>query len=282
MKIRHLEILVAVIENGGPSRASEHLNMSQPAVSAAIKALEAELSVVLFERPSGVRRVRPTDAAMKFYLQARDILRRCEEARNSLKESGKQAPKVRIGVLHTLSAKDIASLQVRLVSGASKWRWTIREGSERMLAESLKSGKVDIAWTVVEGESADARVLWQEPYVAMLSRNHPLARRGSTSLSIADLNSEMIILRGRCELPRLTLHDAGLTARPAARAERDELAMSMVARGLGFAIAPRSLATSDVIALPIDDFDRTRNIGLKWRLDTSADAVEEAVTALRG
>ena len=50
MKLRHLQILIAVVEQRGISKASEHLNPSQPAVSAAIRSLEEELGVALFER----------------------------------------------------------------------------------------------------------------------------------------------------------------------------------------------------------------------------------------
>ncbi|MCG8360418.1 MAG: LysR family transcriptional regulator, partial [Kiloniellales bacterium] len=65
MKLRHLQILVAVVEQRGISRASEHLNVSQPAVSAAIRSLEDELGVDLFERANSSKGVRPNGQAMK-------------------------------------------------------------------------------------------------------------------------------------------------------------------------------------------------------------------------
>jgi len=279
MKLRHLEILAAVIECRGVSRASEHLNMSQPAVSAAIRALEDELSVELFKRPSGSRTVRPTAAAMKLYAHAREILRRCDDARKSVIEDDERPPKVRVGALQTLSAGDIATFHAHLVRSKPQRRWTIREGSEHSLAEALKDERVDIAWTVVENGATDSRVLWREPYVAMVAKHHPLAKSGNSSLRISELNGEPIVLRGRCELPRYALQDAGLSVKPVARAERDELALSMVACGLGFAIAPRSLATSEVVALFVDDLGLSRQIGVKWRPATSSRLVD-AVAAM--
>ncbi len=280
MKLRHLEIFAAVIECSGVSRASKHLNMSQPAVSAAIRALEEELSVALFERSSGSRTVRPTGVAMRLYVRARDILQRCDDARKSVAVPDERPPKIRVGALQTLPASAVAAFHAKLVRSLPEWRWAIREGGARSLADALKDDRVDIAWTVVEESALDARVLWREPYVAMLAKHHPLAKRGNPSLCMSELNGQPIVLRGRCELPRFALQDAGLSVRPAARAERDELALSMVACGLGFAIAPRSLATSDVVALPVDDLRLSRQIGLKWRPTMSPAAIDAIAAVL--
>ncbi|WP_163113412.1 helix-turn-helix domain-containing protein, partial [Acinetobacter baumannii] len=62
-------------------KAAERLRVSQPAVSAGLKALEIELGHPLFERSDSGRRQRPTDRAMRFHRDVLDILRQCDEAR---------------------------------------------------------------------------------------------------------------------------------------------------------------------------------------------------------
>lgn len=52
-----------------------------------------------------------------------------------------------------------------------------------------------------------------------------------------------------------------------ARTERDELALRLVAEGLGIAIAPQSLATDAVVVRHVKGIDAVRSIGLKWRAD---------------
>ena len=64
MKLHHLQILIAVVEQRGISRASEHLNVSQPAVSAAIRSLEEKRGVALFERANTSKGVRPNGQAI--------------------------------------------------------------------------------------------------------------------------------------------------------------------------------------------------------------------------
>ena len=280
MKLRHLQILVAVIEQRGISRASEHLNVSQPAVSAAIRSLEDELGVDLFERANSSKGVRPNGQAMKLYHHARDILRRCDEARTSVMRPDQRPPKVSLGVLHTLAPTDIAKAHSSLVKTARRWRWAVREGAANWLSDALGKQHIDLAWGVVDQGEPNARVLWREPFVAIVAKDHPIAKSGRTSIRIGDLNNDRIILRGRCELPRNALQDAGLTIKPAARADRDELALALAAQGLGFVIAPRSLATVEVAVLPVDDLNLVRSVGLRWHKETPPELVEAATAAL--
>ncbi len=282
MKIRHLQILVAVIERRGISRASDHLNISQPAVSAAMRTLEDELGVTLFDRASSGKGVRPNGQAMTLYRHALDILKRCEQAKASVMRPDRRPPKASLGVLHTLAPTDIAKAHSRLVKTARHWRWSVREGAVAWLSGALEKRRIDLAWDVVREGEPHSRILWREPFVALVAKDHPLAKSGRCSIRIGDLGNDRIILRGRCELPRHALQDAGLAIRPAARADRDDLALALAAQGLGFVIAPRSLATLDVAVLPVDDLDLVRSIGLRWHKETSPDLVDAAATALLG
>jgi DNA-binding transcriptional LysR family regulator len=53
----------------------------------------------------------------------------------------------------------------------------------------------------------------------------------------------------------------------AARAARDELALQLVAEGIGITFAPESLAAHHVVARRVHDLTATRLVGLKWRAD---------------
>lgn len=280
MNIRYLQILVAVVECRGVSAAAEHLNVSQPAVSAALRTLENDVSAKLFERFSGGRRTKPTPEGMKLYAEAKEILRRWDAAKRSLHEDDGQPPKIRLGVLHTLAADDIARAQGALTRRAAAWRWRIREGNASAIAADLEQDRADLLWTTVDAGDPFSRTLWQEPYVAMVAKNHALARSDRLTIQIKDLNGESIVLRGTCELPRNSLQDAGLSVKPAARADRDELAMSFVAQNYGYAIAPRSLANADVVPLSVSDLGLTRTIGIRWKKAEMRDAADTLAAIL--
>jgi len=280
MNLRQLEILVAVIDHGGVSKAADHLHVSQPAVSASLRTLEDELGLRLFERPSGGRRSRPTERAMKLYDEARAILRQCELIKRAIIADDNEPSQLRVGVLHTLPAREVAKSLAALRQDHPQFHWRFREGSDGQLNRWLSEGRTDIAWTAISDSEMNARVLWREPYVAMVAKSHPIARSKRLAIRIKDLRGEPIVLRGACELPRKALAAAGVTFKRAARTERDDLALAMVAEGHGFAVAPRNLATADVVALAVSDLGLSRAIGLKWREGVAQEAVEAVASVV--
>ena len=102
MKIQHLRFLAAVVEYGGVIKAAERLHLSQPSVSAGLKALEQTLGRPLFDRSIPANRpLRLTPAGRRFYRHAQEILRQCDAARaDFLGEAGEQR-RIRVGVLNT-------------------------------------------------------------------------------------------------------------------------------------------------------------------------------------
>ena len=63
------------------------------------------------------------------------------------------------------------------------------------------------------------------------------------------------------------------------RIERDELALRLVAEGLGIAIAPQTLATDTVVARHVKGIDAVRSIGLKWRADLDSEILTAVLDA---
>jgi DNA-binding transcriptional LysR family regulator len=119
MKIQNLRFFAAVIDCAGVTQAAEQLHVSQPAVSAGLKALERELGEPLFDRSGGRRRMIPTPRALQFYQHARDILTRCETAVGIFRRAESRTPAVRVGVLRTISAESVAALAWKIHGG---WR----------------------------------------------------------------------------------------------------------------------------------------------------------------
>jgi DNA-binding transcriptional LysR family regulator len=266
MKIQNLRFFVAVIEYGGVTQAAQQLHISQPAVSAGLKALEDELGEPLFDRSGGRRRMTPTSKALRFHQRALDILGRCDAALTSFRAAEVRTPTVRVGVLRTFSTDAVAAVLASL-SQDTEHRWQIREGRPEELVRWLRRGRTDIAWMTVQARTANAQILWHEPFVVLAARNHLLAARHRHGVMLKDLDGELLVLRGSCELKTGQLQSAGIKMRIAARADRDDLAVRLVADGIGIAVAPRSLATRETIPVPVTDLDLSRTIGLRWRPD---------------
>ncbi|HKU97222.1 MAG TPA: LysR family transcriptional regulator [Vineibacter sp.] len=281
MKLQHLEFLSAVVECGGVGKAAKRLHISQPAISVGLKTLERELGAPLFERVG--RRLVVTPRTLAFHQHAVDILRQCEAARTTFRTRSDRPPRLRLGVLTTISGADVSSLTEFWARRRPDMRLQLWEGDQQRLAHWLRAGRIDAAWTIAGKESSAARILWREPFVALVGRGHRLAERRPARIRIADLDGESMVMRSSCELKAGRLSAAGISMRTAARAQRDDLALRLVAQGIGVAIAPRSLATRDVVALGVTKLGLSRAVGLKWRPDLPqqmVDAIIEAVSSL--
>lgn len=101
-KIQILESLVAVVQTGSFSAAARRMNIGQPAISKGIASLEEQLGTRLFIRST--RGITPSDAGMKFYQQAVDILAKMDELMSATKaEQGTLTGNIKVSAPVTLT-----------------------------------------------------------------------------------------------------------------------------------------------------------------------------------
>src|SRR4051794_35505124 len=109
MDLRRLEMFVAVVDEGGMTRGAAAAHVSQPALSQAIRGLEAELGVALFDRVG--RRVRLTAAGEALLDPARQALRDVETATAAVMAvRGVEGGRLSLGSLRTLAVDPTAPL----------------------------------------------------------------------------------------------------------------------------------------------------------------------------
>jgi DNA-binding transcriptional LysR family regulator len=290
IKIQQLRYLVAVVDHGGVIKAAEILHLSQPSISAGLKALEQELGGVLFDRSHpGTRMLRLTPAGRRFYQYALDILRQCETAHADFLGKSGVRRSVLVGVLDTLPQEAIAGMFQLFEEREPGIQINLWEGSADRVTGWLAKERVDIAWTNVNDLTPNARVLWREPLVAIVAPSHNFADRGG-SISIRDLAKQPFVHRSRCELDaigRSQLKMAGVKLDVMARADREDLAFRLVRAGRFITLAPKSLAPTDLVTVAVSGLNVARSIGLQWheRLDQTllsliVDAAQDATRSL--
>ena len=197
MDLRALRYFVIVAEELNITRAAERLNMSQPPLSNQIKALEDELGVQLFIR--GKRHLTITDAGAHLYRRARQLLELSEQTRQELQS------------LEGLSG----SLNISLVEGRAPYllaRWIagfrsefpqvnvhLWNGSGDEVLERLHRGSADLALVAApyNTELLDGFSVDREPWVAILSVNHPLAREEGDFLPLKKLAGQPLFIPNR-------------------------------------------------------------------------------------
>ncbi|WP_198653567.1 LysR family transcriptional regulator [Actinocorallia populi] len=284
MELRHLEYFAAVAEELNFTRAARRLHIAQSGLSAAIRSLERELGLPLFERTS--KRVALTDAGIALLPEARTTLAAARAARDAVDEvRGGLRGSLTIGTLASLGILDLPALVGRFHAdhpGVAISLQVAARGSAD-LARSLLEGALDAAFLSLPGApppGLDRRLLASLPLLAVLPAGHPLA--GRDGVAPADLADESFI-DSPVGYGNRTLVDRYMAASNVHRTVRIEVhdvsaAADFVRHGLGVTIVPSYAAPHGdprLAVLPLAD------PAPRWELFIATPSHHRPSTALR-
>ena len=228
MNLRHLQYFCAVYESGSAVGAAKACHVTQPAISAAIAALEAELGVILFVR--GQRGLTPTPAGIRLFRLGGKLLADASAIVETFQDSAER-PSL---VVHAHASIGVARLQSWL-------SWLRRHIDHLAISVVEEPGQADVQLMpescVPAGSSFQP--LWQEAYALIVPKDHPLAVQPQVSL--ADLHGVAFIERTQCELAKhwhAGLQTMQITPDVRARVHSHEWALGLVAAGVGVTLAP--------------------------------------------
>jgi LysR family hydrogen peroxide-inducible transcriptional activator len=177
MEVHQLRYFVAVVQEGGFSRAATLARVAQPSLSQQIQKLEAELGQTLFDRLS--RGVCLTEAGHRLLPFARRILSELGDAQRCVGESEREvAGTVTLGIIPTVAPYILQSLLTRLRATQPAVTLQIREDVTETLVRGLENGDLDMA-LVSTCRSAPGllRKCWtQEPLLVAVSSGHTAAK----------------------------------------------------------------------------------------------------------
>jgi DNA-binding transcriptional LysR family regulator len=195
MDLRQLEYFVAVAEARNFTRAAEQLHVVQSGVSAAVKALEADLGSPLFERTS--KRVDLTDAGTALLPEARATLEAARAARDAVdRVRGGLRGTLRIGTMTSIGLIDLPALLGRFHRRHPEVtiRLAVNPSGSRGLVEGLSAGALDLALVSLPGPTPPGvrlSPLASAPLVLVVPADHPLA--GRTTVTVDELGSEPFV-----------------------------------------------------------------------------------------
>lgn len=288
LSLRDLEYAVAVAEERHFGRAAARCHVSQPALSAQVKKLEAALGARLFERtPRGVIVTEPGKNLLR---QARRML---DEGRRFLElasASGAFSGELRIDAIATLGPYVVPHILRPLRRRFPEVAFVLREGQTEAILDALSAGETDLALiaTPAPGEGFLSLPLFEEPFVAIHPADMVLSEK--PPLSIDDLEGAHLLLleEGHC----LRDQALALCARAEPRAHRHATSLEtlrhLVAAGAGYSLLP-ALAAADretfgglLRYTAIDDPRAARNVALAFRVsDPRADHYDAIAETIR-
>jgi DNA-binding transcriptional LysR family regulator len=292
IEFRHLRYFLAVSEELHFGRAARKLHISQPPLSQAIRKLEAELGVQLFERTSRV--VKLTEAGRVFADEARKVLADVELAVQATRRATGADYVLRIGCVPHLPIERLLTFLEALHERSPADRPQVTHVTSGEQVERLRSGELDMGIFNDEGEEEG---LEEEPLfpgerlVAFLAPDHPLTAHAV--LGPAELGEEILVVfpqvssdaphdRWLALLGRAGYRFAGV--RDAGGPDPRDLLLAVAGR-LGVMLAPASLAeVSDAGALVVwrelDPPVTLPDAVVAWRVDPPA-RLEETLAVVR-
>ena len=296
MTLNELRYIVAVARERHFGHAAEACFISQPTLSVAVKKLEEELGVTLFERRKG--EVTVTPIGEQIVAQAQRVLEEASGIRQIARQGQDQLDgPLRLGAIYTIGPYLLPHLIPVLAERAPKMPLVIEENYTANLADKLKRGELDVILISLPFDEPGILTLplYREPFVLLLPSSHPLNQK--TDFAISDLRTEDVLLlgAGHCfrdqvlevcpDCMRRTASEGGATQ--TLEGGSLETIRYMVASGLGVTILPCSAAGAERFSerlLRIRRFGEdapSRVVALAWRKSfprpQAIDALRDAV-----
>lgn len=278
MTLTELRYIVAVAREKHFGRAAEKCFVSQPTLSVAIKKLEDELGVALFERTA--TEVRVTDVGSRVIEQAQRVLEEASAIKH-IAAAGKDelAAPLRFGAIYTVGPYVTPQLIPLLLKRAPNMRLLIQENYTARLGEMLKNGDIDVI--LLSEPFAEPGIVthavYDEPFRVVMPASHDWAKK--IRIAAADLCSETLLLlsSGNCFRDQVMQTCAGAKRAVNAGLQQSlegsslETIRQMVASGVGITVLPCTAAearTADTKLTAMKNFtapEPKRRIVLAWR-----------------
>ncbi|PZW64870.1 LysR family transcriptional regulator [Pseudomonas sp. B21-017] len=245
MTLTQLEIFSLVAELRGFTAAAHRLEISQSAVSHALKSLEQELGVELLRRHQS--QVELSDIGQQLLLRARAMLGLANTLRQEAADSrGMKTGTLRIGSFGpTSSIKLLPRILQHYRASHPGIEVHIDEGPDRQVIQWLEERRIDIGFVVLPQERFDTVALIEDQMVALLPADHVLAGRGSLRLN--DLCHDPFVLTeaGSSELVSRLFNTARLTPNIRYRCSQLLSTLDVVGRGDALTVVAESSLPDD-------------------------------------
>jgi DNA-binding transcriptional LysR family regulator len=273
---RQLQSFIAVAEELHFGRAAKRVNLSQPALSLQIKSMEEELQVTLLSRSR--RKTELTQAGQIFLSEAREVLERIEQAvskvrRASLGEVGT----LNVGFISTAAAVILPPLVKRFREKHKHVEMDLRNVLTRDQVVQLQEGKIDVGFLRVPFQTPPeirTRVIHRESFILLVPANHPLANK--KNLRLSDCHDANFIMYSQKMAPGFhnqilnILERNGVNPRIVQEASEMYTLISLVAAGIGLAVAPASVGMyrpEGVVVRELVDETAQSEIAIAWNIN---------------
>lgn len=248
MTLTELKYIVALARERHFGKAAETCHVSQPTLSVAIRKLEDELGVQLFERQAND--ITLTPLGDEIVRQAQVVLEQAQAIREIAKRGQDPlAGPLRLGVIYTIAPYLLPDLVRRVIERTPQMPLILQENFTVRLLEQLRLGEIDCAILAEPFPEAQlsTQALYDEPFWAAVPANHALASRATVNAEVLKRETMLLLANGHCfrdhvlevcpEFGRFAAGSDGISR--SFEGSSLETIKHMVAAGMGVTLVPR-------------------------------------------
>jgi len=245
ISLRQLRFFAELADGANFSRAAERMAVSQPALSAAIRQIEALLDLTLFDRTT--HRVALTDAGRALLPHVRRLLITADNAFADMADAAaRQRTIVRIGAIPSAVPAVARQLTALQAAASDPVEVTLCDGKSDVLVEQLHSGVLDLVICVhpVLDTKLDSMPLMEDELLLVVPAAHGFA--GAATLAWRDLRGSEIVHFGGGSIGEVTsaaMRQNSLAPSTRYRVDQVDSLFGLVRAGLAVGIMPRLYTT---------------------------------------
>ena len=291
MTLTELRYIVAVARERHFGRAAEACHVSQPTLSVAIKKLEEELDVKIFERGSNEVSLTPLGEAI--VRQAQSVIEQAQGIRE-IAQRGKDplAGPLRLGIIYTIGPYLLPELVRHAIDMTPQMPLILQENFTVKLLDMLRTGELDCAIMAEPFPDTGLAIapLYDEPFLVAVPAQHPLAQRKTISSEELKRETMLLLGTGHCfrdhvlevcpEFARFSSDTEGI--KKSFEGSSLETIKHMVASGMGVTVVPQLSMPREpqphLVFVPFAAPVPSRRVVLAWRRSFTR---YEAIAALR-
>jgi LysR family hydrogen peroxide-inducible transcriptional activator len=248
MTLTELKYIVAVAREKHFGKGADACHVSQPTLSVAIKKLEEELQVKLFER--NANEITVTPLGEEIVRQAQSVLEQADNIRE-IARRGKDplAGPLRLGVIYTIGPYILPDLVRQMIALTPQMPLMLQENFTVKLLEDLRNGEIDCAILAEPFPDTNLAIapLYDEPFLAAVPSGHALAKRKNITAEEIKKETMLLLGNGHCfrdhvlevcpEFARFSSSADGISK--SFEGSSLETIKHMVAAGMGITLVPR-------------------------------------------
>jgi DNA-binding transcriptional LysR family regulator len=281
MDFANLKAFISVAEHGSFSVASEHLYLTQPAISKRIAALEEELDVELFDRIG--RQVTLTEAGKALLPRAQRILLEVEDSRRAIMNlSNEVSGLLSIGTSHHIGLHRLPPVLRAFTREFPDVELDIHFMDSEEACRAVEHGDLEIGIVTLplyRSAKLQTRLIWPDPMSVIVGKGHPLYK--NKQLTLKQLAEHKAVLPARGTFTREIIEQAfdrqNIEVNISLSSNYLETIKMLVSVGLGWSVLPDNMLDRDIRAIPTQGLKLKRELGIVTHTDRTLSNAAQAM-----